>query len=696
MEVFNADNLVTDNGRVRFSGFGSGIDFQAAVDGIMEARRIPVDRLETTIEDNTAQIDALNDLQARLQTLEEAAAKLRGAVSFDSANDVFKAREAFASASRSDGQIPSQATSILTANVTNDSQPTNHKIEVLQTAQAHKIGSDAVADASAGLAFSGGAGTFEVNGRAIDVADGDSLLDVRDKINNANTGDNASGVSASVVTVSSSKNVLVLTADETGQEIALSETAGSPLQDLGIFANAAGDLKNEQQAARNAVFRADGLSDGSVFGSGSVGDASQDVATAFGFPAGNVTIEFDDAGNPDAPSQITFDTGATSLNELATLINDTADANARVVTENGQSRLEINSESGDTLSVTDVAGTAAADMNIAVDDAITRSTNTVDDLFRGVTLNLLAAERGTTIDLEIEQDEDAARAAITDFVDSFNSVKQFINAQRQEVGLEDQAEETIGVLRGEPILSDVESRLSRVLALGAQNVSGGIEVLGQIGIDFVENSSLSDKTLEDTLTIDDSELNESLLNDFDEVRDLFRFNFTSSSTNVTMLNFTGDTQPAGSDYTLDIVTDGSGNPTAASTINGVAGSVEIDGNRLIATDKTGAQGLTLLFNGNADETLTFNVSTGVASEMFFTSDRLGDETDGTIESEIDRLRERNDNAEERIDTLERRLEFQRGNLLDQFIRMEEALQSLENARQRLEELTKTLDPSSGN
>lgn len=693
MEIFNADSLVTEDGRVRFSGFGSGIDFEAAIEGIMEARRIPVDRLETKIAENTAQIDALNTLQTHLQALEEKAAKLRGAVSFDATKDVFKAKEAFASASRSDGGTASPATSLLTANVSNDAQATSHSIEVLQTAQAHKIGSDPVADASSGLTFTNGGGSFTVNGESVSVSDGDSMLDVRDKINNANTGSNASGVSASVVTVADDKNVLVLTADETGKDIELAETNESPLQDLGIFANAAGDLKHEQQKARNAVFRADGLNDGSVFDSDSVSDPTQDVATAFGFTSGTVTIEFDDAGNPDAPSQITFDTGNTSLNELATLIDDTADANARVVTKDGQSRLEINSETGDSLTVTDVTGTAAADMNITVDDAITRTSNTVGDLFRGVTLNLLTAERGTTVDLDIERDEDTVRTAIADFVGAYNNVKQYINAQRQEVALEGQDEETVGALRNKPILSDIESRLSRVLALGAENVAGDIEVLGQIGIDFVDNSSLSDDTLKDTLTIDESELNDDLLNNFDQVRELFRFDFTSSSTNVTMLNFSSETRPGSSDYTLDVVTDGSGNPTSA-TINGVAGSVTIDGDELTATDATDAQGLKLLFTGDADETLTFNVSTGVASEMYFTSDQLADETDSVIEDEIDRLRDRNDDAEDRIDTLERRLEFQRQSLLDQFVRMEEALAGLQNARQRLDELAKTLDPSS--
>jgi hypothetical protein len=116
------------------------------------------------------------------------------------------------------------------------------------------------------------------------------------------------------------------------------------------------------------------------------------------------------------------------------------------------------------------------------------------------------AREGARIALNYTSNEDAARAAITDFVDAYNATKQFINAQRQGAQLEDQAEETVGALRNEPILSDVESRLSRVLGIGAQNVDGDLEVLGQIGIDFVDNASLSDKTREDTLTIDDAEL----------------------------------------------------------------------------------------------------------------------------------------------------------------------------------------------
>lgn len=808
MEFFNSDGLVTENGRVRFSGFGSGIDFQSAVEGIMEARRAPVDRLETRIADNTAQIDAFNALQSRLAVLEETAAKLRGAVSFDSAKDIFKAKEAFASSSRTDGQVASSATSILTANISNNAQATSHNVEVLRTAAAHKTASDAFADSTSSLGFTG---DFTINGQTISVSSSDSLLDVRDRINAANSGDDATGVTASAVSVSATKNVLVLTADKVGETIALSETSGSPLQDLGIFANAAGDLKNEQQAAATSVFRADGLSDGSVLESNlSVSDASAVLSSHSGISSDSGTLEFTLTNGPAAVTRsVAFDTDSDSLNDLADRIDATEGLSARVVTSNGVSSLEVNAEnlqnlqrsdfvsdstaaldtvgatsgqsaqltlidhgldgaaptsattavidtstddltavrdainatgvasasietvngqdrlniqsaSGGKLTITDDQGTLAEDLGIetvdavselsVVDtdtttadvvselgiqtaDAISRKTNTVDDLFQGITLNLLTAERGTSVKLDVENDEDAVRAAVDDFVTAYNSVKQYINAQRQDVALEDQAENTIGALRNDPLLSEVESRLNRVLAFGAENVSGTIETLGQIGVDFVNNSSLSDPTLKDTLTIDDAELNDSLLNNFGEVRDLFRFNFTANSSNVTMLNFSGDTTPSDTDYTLNVQKDANGKIISAD-INGVAGSVDINGDTLTATDATGANGLALLYTGpdSTTESIDFNVSTGVASQMFFAADRLGDQTDGLVEAEIDRLTERNDDFQTRIDSLERRLEAQRQDLISRFVRMEEALVELENARQRLDELAQTLNP----
>lgn len=803
-----------EQGRTTFSGIGSGIDFQRTVDGIIEARRAPADRLENRIENNQAQIDALNDLQSRFNALQQAADALRGQASFDNAGDVFETKESFLSASRSDGQEASVATSLLTANVENDAQATTHNLEILQTAEQHRIAGDSVTNAGADLATETGLanGTFTLNGREVAVNGTDSLLDVRDKINAANTGDNASGVTATVVSVSETQAVLQLSSDEPGTRIAMEETSGTPLEQLGILQGegTAGDqpddlIKTELQAPQTSVFRADGLSDGSVFESRAVAGDANTTVDAFGVNDGD-TLTFDIANdqNTTQVSVTVADASATSVGDLASQLDAEFGIQARAVEENGNVRLEVNAENTEDvqrsrqvsnptnalssldgvaadatditfsvqggpgqdpqsvtlsgfdpsssslndlataidglgglvrarvendrlivraadgadqslgkLSITSDTGTLVEDLDIeatnnvpqlqasgtATDggdldvtqaDAISRPTNTVDNLFEGTTLNLFQAERGTQLDLDIERDQDAVNTAVQDFVTAFNDVKQFLNAQRMNVALEDQDEDVVGALQGEPILSDAEQRLNSIVSNGASNVGSDFQVLGQIGVNFVDNGNLTDPTLEDTLQIDQGELNDKLLNDFDDLRGLFQFNFSSNSSNVTLLNFEGTTG-AGSE-TLDVTTDGSSTVTGATLASGNA--VTIDGNR-ITVDEGPLNGLSFLFTGeNSENNISLNTGTGIGSEAFFTSRRVGgDDPNALLQGEIDRLTGRNDNFEEEIEDIEATLDRERQRLTQQFITMEQALIELENTRQRLEQLAGT---SSGN
>ena len=104
MESLNFNSLnVDDSGRVTFSGLSSGIDFEAAVDAIMAARRIPVDTLETRIIETTDKITALEDLRLLLGNFQTSVSKLYGQVSFGNTNDIFEGKQAFASSSRIDG-----------------------------------------------------------------------------------------------------------------------------------------------------------------------------------------------------------------------------------------------------------------------------------------------------------------------------------------------------------------------------------------------------------------------------------------------------------------------------------------------------------------------------------------------------------------------------------------------------------------
>jgi flagellar hook-associated protein 2 len=702
MELFNQNSLSSDgNGNVSFSGLRSGIDFRQAVDSIMEARRIPVDRLETKIDDNTAKISALNVLGDRMSGLRQSVNVLRGALSVDRSTDVFASKQAFLNATRTDATSASDAASIMGVNVTNRAEVGTHDVEVLQRAAAQRVASATATSQTDTLetAFGTGAavsGTITVgtgaNTTDIDVQAGDSLVDLRDRINNANSGADATGVTASIVQVSASAFALTLSADDTGQTMTLSDSTGSVLQNIGVV-DAFDEPVNELQTAQNAKLKADGLTIANALQSATMTNADTPIDAGGGVQ----TVSFTHGAETYS---ISYDERVDSLRDLANRIdqalssgnNDTV--SAAVVEENGQYLLQISGDNGaDITGITDPGGLGLTNQTNA-ERVITRSGNTIDDLFQGMTVDLFKAEPGTTVEIGVERDLNSVKTAIADFVDAYNGVKQYLNAQREEFALEGMDEDEVGALAGNRVLSDIEADLSSVFSLGAQNVSGDLRVLGQIGIDFVDNDDVSNPTRADTLEVDEAELNEALLNNPDQIRELFAFEFNANDPDITMVGFTGDTQPSAAGYQLDIVATATEVTSAEITVDGVTTTATVNGNTITFGDETGAQGLSLLYTGGdtggASTTVDFNVSRGIGANMHAATDDLLDTRTGLIETAIDDLRSENTRSEEQIERLERRLAYQREKLLDSFIRMEEALARFDTISSSLQGLTDSL------
>ncbi len=244
--AFNLGNLKVDSsGRASFSGLSSGIDFSGAVDNIIEAKRAPIVTLEDRIKANTDKISALNDLSGLLQGLRNAVADIRGAVTLNNEGNTFYSKQTFASTSRTDGVTPSAAGNLIGVTVTNAAAAGTHTLEVRRIATAHKISSKAFTSTTSALGLSG---TFRIGGgtneATITVQSTDSLTDLRSRINNANTGLNPTGITASIVSVTSTENYLVLTNDNTGTDIVLTDT-GTVLSGLGLSkTNGTGGFRN--------------------------------------------------------------------------------------------------------------------------------------------------------------------------------------------------------------------------------------------------------------------------------------------------------------------------------------------------------------------------------------------------------------------------------------------------------------------
>ncbi len=206
---------------------------------------------------------------------------------------------------------------------------------------------------------------------------------------------------------------------------------------------------------------------------------------------------------------------------------------------------------GSAASIRDREITAGADASLTVDGVgVTRSANTIDDILTGVTLDLLKADAGTTVTLNIGRDTDAIMANINTFVSSYNSVSSYIHTQ----GSYDATEQTTGgILFGDGTLSSVKSDLTSILIGSVWGVSSNYSTLGLIGIS-VDTAG--------QLTVNDSKLRGYLTTNFNDVQKLFT---ASGETSVGTLSYIShDNSTIQGEYTVHIDTAATQSTSAAS------------------------------------------------------------------------------------------------------------------------------------
>ena len=104
----------------------------------------------------------------------------------------------------------------------------------------------------------------------------------------------------------------------------------------------------------------------------------------------------------------------------------------------------------------------------------------------------------------------------------------------------------------------------------------------------------------------------------------------------------------------------------------------VSGLSLTATDKTGANGLKMIYNGNSSLSgATINYTVGLGAQINFAIDGFLS-TDGVIESELNNLDGQNKLATDRINEMQTRLDLERQSLLTKFQHMETTLATAQN------------------
>lgn len=150
---------------------------------------------------------------------------------------------------------------------------------------------------------------------------------------------------------------------------------------------------------------------------------------------------------------------------------------------------------------------AATDASIKIDGfAVSSASNTISEAIDGVTINLVSAKPGTTLDLSVEYDPDGAKTSVQGFVTAYNKLIDTVRElTRYNVDSRDAAP-----LLGDPAVRGIRDQLRREIS--SLQGSGVYTSLAAVGV-----------TTETTgkLAVDATKLGNAIKADFDAVGALF-------------------------------------------------------------------------------------------------------------------------------------------------------------------------------
>ncbi len=477
----------------------TGFDVQGAIDQLLSVQQQRIDNLKQKQTDQSALQEALATLNTNLSTLRQTAMAMADASQFFSYT---------ASLSSSNANVP--ATSLLDVSGTNAVSVGTHTVVVNRVAAAARISSSAAVTDSSGSAITDQTtvlgyttSSFQINGVTINVASTDSLQNIADKINQANTGATATGVSASIVKSATNDFRLVLTADSTGSTgFTLSGTTlatggalaglnlGTAASDAAVKDAGTGQAVSSSTAALNlsGTFSINGTSI-----SVTATDSLSDIAATINGLAIGVKATVQSFGTTDYRLSLQGDATATTPATTITLATGSGGVLAGLGLSSGSQ----------------TALTLAADAELKVDGlTITRSDNKISDALAGVTFDLKQADPNTTLTMNIDVDTAAVRAGVQQFVDDYNKVMDFINQQfvfDPETGKN-------GILANEPLLTTIQSQLTSTLTAQIPGLATDRSSLAAIGIEPDKSGHLQ---------INDNRFTSFLNTDANAIRDVF-------------------------------------------------------------------------------------------------------------------------------------------------------------------------------
>lgn len=252
---------------------------------------------------------------------------------------------------------------------------------------------------------------------------------------------------------------------------------------------------------------------------------------------------------------------------------------------------------------------AGEDATVEVDGVeITSSTNTIDDVITGVTLNLIKEDNSTTVNLGIGRDIDGIKEKLQAFVTQYNEVVSYINTQSS---YDVDAQKKGGVLFGDGTLHSVRTDIVSNLTTGVWGVNSQYSIPGLVGI-TMDNSSL--------LSIDNTVLTGYLKTNFNDVVSLFTGRGATSSSDLQYVDHTRASKAG--EYTVYITNAAKqSTSTSATAVGGTLGGNETltitSGGQTATVALTSAMTIGDIVNAVNEELETAYTQTLVGAESLY-------------------------------------------------------------------------------
>ena len=504
---------------ITFSGIASGINTQSIVQQLVNVDKIPITNLQTQEAGIQAQQIAIQQLTSAVQALQTAAGSISTASAF-----------APVAGASSNSAVASVTTST-------GAQQGVYNLDVSTLASAQKLSSAAQTNTSNSLNL---AGTFMLNGSAINVTSNDSLTSIAQKINSANV-----GVTASLINGGTGSAYLTLTSNNTGASnaIQMNDFSGSVLQSLGITngtealnTSSSGSVNSSSFSSQTTPL--DQLMNLSSGGSGSFTLNGQSIAVDF---------------STDSLQSIASKINAVGGGLAAQVVSTTSGTNTtyQLQISGAASYTDPNNLLGALGSVKSNPGNqlvAAQDASYSLDGiSLTSSSNTITSAIPGATITLLQGgtpgSSGTvtpaSTTLSFSTDTTTIDKNVQNFVSAYNAVNSFISQNTQF----DPSSYQSGPLFGDFTTQQVQSQISSMVFNTVPGLPTSMNSLSSLGFTLDSNNNL---------VFNQTAFNQALSTDPTAVSNIFGASGSSSNNDITYVSSTKNTSSVGTPEAVNI------------------------------------------------------------------------------------------------------------------------------------------------